>query len=246
MPEKSKSKPEQQTREQGVRRESRTGFFTHDESQRIVFPWKKSLEFAVQELRVRFARSLITMSSLVLAVAFLAFILVNLNIANGLVQYGNGDFTSLLSEMGFDVDTTLKTVSAGPKERWIVILSLLVCTVGIINAQLMSVTERFRIIGIFKCLGALDSIILRLFLIEAALIGVAGAAIGAAAGIVFAFISGMFSFGVAALILVSLFDVFISFLLATLTGFILSILGVLYPAIIAARMDPVKALNAQH
>lgn len=225
---------------------SRTGFFTQDESQRIGFPWSKSFDFAIQNLRNRFTRSLITMSSLILAVAFLAFILVNLNIATGLVQFGGSKFASLLTEMGFDVDTGLGTVTTGPKERWIVLLSLLVCTVGIINAQLMSVTERFRIIGIFKCLGALDSIILRLFLIEAALIGIIGAAIGAAAGIVFAFLNGLINFGVAALILVSLADVFISFLIATGTGFALSIIGVLYPAILAARMEPVKALNAQH
>jgi hypothetical protein len=225
---------------------SRTGFFTQDESQRIGFPWSKSFDFAVQNLRNRFTRSLITMSSLILAVAFLAFILVNLNIATGLIQFGGTQFASLLTEMGFDVDTALGTVTTGPKERWIVLLSLLVCTVGIINAQLMSVTERFRIIGIFKCLGALDSIILRLFLIEAALIGIIGAAIGAAAGIAFAFLNGLVNFGVASLILVSLTDVFVSFLIATATGFALSIIGVLYPAILAARMEPVKALNAQH
>ncbi|OBQ56300.1 ABC transporter permease [Halodesulfovibrio spirochaetisodalis] len=226
--------------------DSKTGFFTHDESHRIEFPWKKSFEFALQNFRHRFTRSLITMSSLVLAVAFLAFILVNLNIASGLVEFGGSQFAPLLMEMGFDVDTSLGTVSTGPKERWIVILSLLVCTVGIVNAQLMSVTERFRVIGIFKCLGALDSMILRLFLIEAALIGVAGAAIGAAGGIVFAFLNGLVNFGVASLILVSLADVFVSFLIATAIGFCLSIIGVLYPAIIAARMEPVKALNAQH
>ena len=225
---------------------SPTGFFTHDKQQRTVFPWKKSFNFAVQYLRIRFTRSLITMSSLILAVAFLGFILVNLNIATGLVTQGGSLFVPTLNEMGYDVDTTLQTVSAGPKERWIVLLSLLVCTVGIINAQLMSVTERFRIIGIFKCLGALDHVILRLFLIEAALIGIFGAAIGAVAGIIFAFINGLASFGVASIILVSLYDVFISFLLATATGFGLSILGVLYPAIMAARMEPVKALNAQH
>jgi ABC-type antimicrobial peptide transport system permease subunit len=225
---------------------SKTGFFTKEASQHIGFPWSKSFDFAVQNLRNRFTRSLITMSSLILAVAFLAFILVNLNIATGLIQFGGSKFAPLLTEMGFDVDTSLGTVSTGPKERWIVILSLFVCTVGIINAQLMSVTERFRIIGIFKCLGALDSIILRLFLIEAAIIGIIGAAIGSGAGIVFAFLNGLVNFGVASLILVSLADVFISFLTATAVGFSLSILGVLYPAIIAARMEPVKALNAQH
>jgi len=51
------------------------------------------------------------------------------------------------------------------------ILSLLVCAVGIVNAQLMAVTERFREIGTMKCLGALDRFVLRLFILEAGMQG---------------------------------------------------------------------------
>jgi putative ABC transport system permease protein len=54
-------------------------------------------------------------------------------------------------------------VASTAKQRWIIILSLLVCVVGIVNAQLMAVTERFREIGTMKCLGALDRFVLRLF-----------------------------------------------------------------------------------
>ena len=49
--------------------------------------------------------------------------------------------------------------------RWLLGLALLVAFVGILNAMLMSVTERFREIGTMKCLGALDGFIVRLFLI---------------------------------------------------------------------------------
>ena len=50
-------------------------------------------------------------------------------------------------------------------------MALLVCTVGITNSMLMSVSERFREIGTMKCLGALNSLIVRLFLIEALFMG---------------------------------------------------------------------------
>ena len=45
-------------------------------------------------------------------------------------------------------------------------MSLLVCTVGITNSMLMAVTERFKEIGTMKCLGALDSFVVVLFMLE--------------------------------------------------------------------------------
>ena len=54
---------------------------------------------------------------------------------------------------------------------WITVFSLLVTVIGIANALLMSVTERFREIGTMKCLGALSGFIRRLFVIESTIIG---------------------------------------------------------------------------
>ena len=79
------------------------------------------------------------------------------------------------------------SIASTAKQRWIVFLSLLVCVVGIINAQLMSVTERFREIGTLKCLGALDRFIVRIFVIEATMQGLAGGIIGALLGVLVAF-----------------------------------------------------------
>ena len=69
------------------------------------------------------------------------------------------------------------------KDTWLVVLSLLVCLVGIANAMLMSVTERFREIGTMKCMGALDGFIIKLFILESSFMGTAGTIIGVVVGL---------------------------------------------------------------
>lgn len=212
----------------------------------ITLPFSKSLEISFKSLRVRFFRSMITISSLVLAVSFLAFVLVNLDVATGLLAQGGREAAQALSAAGYDVDLAGGAVAMSAKERWIVFLSLLVCTVGIVNAQLMSVTERFSEIGVMKCLGALDSMILRLFLLEAAMQGLAGSFAGSLLGCLFALLTGAIRFGLAAWTDVSWLGALGSVGLATLAGCLLSLLGVLYPALLAARMEPIKAIRAEH
>ncbi len=215
-------------------------------AKQIVLPFSKSLEISYKSLKIRFFRSMITVSSLILAVSFLSFVLVNTDVANGLLRGNGNDVVEALFKAGFDVDTATGRVGSSGKERWIVALSLLVCAVGIVNAQLMAVTERFREIGVMKCLGALDRFVMRLFLLEAGMQGLAGAGIGALFGALVGLAMGALRFGTAAFMHLSVVDVIVSVLLATLAGFLLSLAGVLYPAILAARMRPVMALRAEH
>jgi len=212
----------------------------------ITLPFSKSLEISFKSLRVRFFRSMITVSSLVLAVSFLAFVLVNLDIASGLLEHGGRDAARALSQAGYDVDQAAGGVAMSAKERWIVLLSLLVCTVGIVNAQLMSVTERFPEIGVMKCLGALDSMILKLFMLEAGMQGLAGAAMGAVLGFAFSLLTGAVRFGSAAVAGLPWGAALGSVGLAVLGGCALSLVGVLYPALLAARMEPIKAIRSEH
>lgn len=212
----------------------------------ITLPFSKSVEISFKSLRVRFFRSMITVSSLVLAVSFLSFVLVNLDIAAGLLEHGGKAAVQSLSLAGYDVNLAEGVVSMSAKERWIVILSLLVCTVGIINAQLMSVTERFSEIGVMKCLGALDSMILKLFLLEATMQGLAGATVGAVLGGIFSLLVGALRFGTAVWTDLSWLSMLGSVGLAVLSGCILSLLGVLYPALLAAHMEPINAIRSEH
>ncbi|HKU33114.1 MAG TPA: FtsX-like permease family protein [Candidatus Nitrosotalea sp.] len=63
-------------------------------------------------------------------------------------------------------------------------IALVVGAVGIVTTLYNSVTERIREIGTMKAIGAQNSSILALFLVEAALIGVMGATLGLAIGVV--------------------------------------------------------------
>jgi putative ABC transport system permease protein len=64
------------------------------------------------------------------------------------------------------------------------IIALIVGAVGIVTTLYNSVTERIREIGTMKAIGAQNTTILALFLVEAALIGIMGATLGLAIGIV--------------------------------------------------------------
>lgn len=224
-------------------------------ARQVVLPFGKSLEISVKSIRVRFFRSMITVASLVLAVAFLSFILTGGEVASGLLRSGEPSLRAALVAAGYDLpplpepgrkaSVATEDLGASPKERWIVILSLLVCTVGIVNAQLMAVTERFREIGTMKCLGALDRFILRLFLLEAGIQGLAGSLLGAAVGMVIAVAVGALRFGFGAVGHLSVAGLGRVFLLSVAVGAALSLLGVVYPAILAARMRPIEAMRVQ-
>lgn len=211
----------------------------------VVLPFQKALEIAFKSIQVRFFRSLITTLSLILAVAFLSFVNVGTDVADGLLAAGQPHLRQALIQAGYDIGAQDTSVASTAKQRWIVILSLVVCVVGIVNAQLMAVTERFREIGTMKCLGALDRFVLRLFVLEAGMQGLAGGTVGALAGALFSLVNATLSFGWPALLHVSWMDVAFSIIVSVGVGFLLSLLGVLYPAALAARMQPVEAMRVE-
>ena len=214
-------------------------------SRLVVLPFKKSVEIAYKSIHVRFFRSLITVLSLVLAVSFLCFVRVSNDAANGMLSTRDSDMRQMLIRAGYDLMPEDISVGSSPKQRWIIILSLLVCVVGIVNAQLMAVTERFREIGTMKCLGALDRFVLRLFLLEAAMQGLVGAAAGSLMGALFALLNSVLSFGGASMGNLDWGDVLTSVIFSTGIGCLLSLVGVLYPAILASKMQPVEAMRVE-
>ncbi len=115
-------------------------------------------------------------------------------------------------------------------------LSLIVGAIGIANVTLVSVIERTAEIGLRRALGATRRHIGAQFLLESAAIGVIGGIIGA-------------SLGILIVVIISATQVWTPVLdpLAPLaTPFIGGIIGLLsgtYPALRAARLEPVEALR---
>ena len=126
---------------------------------------------------------------------------------------------------------------------WVLGASLLLTVIGITNAMLMSVTERFREIGTMKCLGALPNFVVRLFLIESTMLGVAGSALGCVLGAGFAFVAYGYTYGYNVVIANMSAPTLLLFAgVSIAVGVALSVVAAIYPARVAARMVPASAL----
>jgi putative ABC transport system permease protein len=120
----------------------------------------------------------------------------------------------------------------------IVGISLLVGGVGIMNIMLVSVSERTREIGLRKAVGAKKSAILTQFLIEAVILCFIGGLVGVGIGqCLTMIISGINP--VLEKTYIPLWAILLSFGFA---GFVGIFFG-MFPAIKAARLDPIEALR---
>ena len=96
-------------------------------------------------------------------------------------RHGEEDFTLISqTDMLGLLDRVLGVVSAGVTA--IGGISLVVGAIGILTMMWISVTERTSEIGVARALGATPEQVQRLFLVEAAILSLAGGALGVAAG----------------------------------------------------------------
>jgi len=115
-------------------------------------------------------------------------------------------------------------------------ISLLVGGIGIMNIMLASVTERTREIGIRRAIGAKRRQIISQFLIETVVLSIVGGIIGMGVGVIIPVLITYFA-GMPTVITPAsiIFPLAISFIIGVIFG--------LYPAIRAAKVDPIVALR---
>ncbi len=121
-------------------------------------------------------------------------------------------------------------------------IALLVGAVGVMNTMFTSVLERTKEIGVMKAVGAKNSHILTIFLIESGLMGFVGGVVGTLAGLGLSALASMFIgrfFGVQMAVVASP-----SLILITLAGsFSLGAMAGLWPARRASKLLVVDALR---
>ena len=120
-------------------------------------------------------------------------------------------------------------------------VSLLVAGVSILNIMLMSTIERTKEIGVMRAIGAYRRTILKIFLMEALILGLIGSVIGSALSVVGGYVidyliiqETKYVFQLSTLVYVTLgFSV----------GVATAVLSGLYPAWKASKLEPIDALR---
>jgi len=171
-----------------------------------------------------------------------------------------------LTERGFRVSSPLSMLE-GVNQTFAIIqavlggiggIALLVAAFGIANTMVMAIYERTREIGLMKAVGANNTDVMSVFLAEAGAIGVLGGLGGVVFGIGIGRVIGMVAWsmlsssqvgeeadlgmvGVDSLVYVPgwlpVFAITFSALIGVLSG--------VYPALRAARLDPIAALRSE-
>ncbi len=148
---------------------------------------------------------------------------------------GESDFTVVVPEQLLDQSRQTRRIF-NIVMGGIAGISLLVGGIGIMNIMLASVLERTREIGVRRALGARKKDILSQFLFEAVLISLLGGIAGVVLGFSIAWGVSLFSEWNT---VVTGFSIFLSFTFSVAIGVIFGT----YPAMNAAKLDPIEALR---
>lgn len=191
----------------------------------IQLPWSKALEISLKSIKIRLQRSLITAGGIFLGIAF----------------YSSVKTSALFPVSGTDAEA----IAAANRQQWLAVMALLVCFVGIMNSMLMSVTERFKEIGTMKCLGAMNSFVVKLFFIEAMLMGMLASFLGWFVGWLIIVVVRMITDGPKVFVAAFWSGTLVQMLITVGIGALITLFAAIPPAVRAAQMPPAVALRAE-
>jgi len=193
----------------------------------VQLPLSVAFRISLLNIRVRFLRALITAAGIMLGIAFFTAV-------RAAALYA--------PPLDPNDPAALETAT---RQNWLVVMSLLMSTVGISNSMLMAVTERYKEIGTMKCLGALDSFVVKLFFLEAGILGVVASAIGFLVGWGLVFLINLFRLGASVWSAATPLELLGLLGQAMVIGVVLTVVATILPAIRAAKMPPAAALRVE-
>jgi len=185
---------------------------------------KEILDLSLKSIRRRPFKVAITITTTVLGTSFLIYLTLTTTI---FLRHAEAD------------------VSIEAYQYWLAFVSLLLCLVSITNSTAIEVLERYKEIGIMKCLGALDRHVLLLFFTESTLVSLAGGILGFLFGSIIATVISGFQLGFDIVFKVSAFDLLSCLGLSTVVAFTISITATMYPAYKAAKARPSEAFRVE-
>ena len=191
--------------------------------ERVEFPIREAFWMSLEQIRKRLKRSIIVVGSIALGISLLTHL-----------EMTNVILATYMSSMG----TTMEAY-----QFWLIVVSLFVCGIGLINANLIAIYERYREIGIMKCLGALDQHVMKLFLVESLVFGLVGGVLGFSFGAITAIASSSAQLGINVLGFTPLEATLRNLAVTTGLSVLISVVSTVYPALRAARLNPVEALG---
>lgn len=158
---------------------------------------------------------------------------------------GRKETAALARARRLTMDAGRGFMGLGERLAYLLFVSFLVCGIGITNAMMMSVTERFTEIATLKCLGALDGFIMIMFVLESCIMGIVGGTAGAIIGAIIGTGRMISSFGVNFLSAIPVLDIIGGVVISIVLGTLLAAIAAVVPSFKAARLAPMEAMRVE-
>jgi putative ABC transport system permease protein len=196
---------------------------------RSTFPIHAAFAFALQGIRLRLGRMVLVLMGVVVAIAFTN------------VLWTTDDMFTRLPQDLMSQDQGLTRLPIFRK-LWIAV-ALLICTAGVFNAVVMSVTERIKEIGTLKCLGSRNIHVVQIFLFESLLLGLLGGALGGVVGYGVALLNFAATVGGKYLTGEIAWAVTGNIFYCIALSVVLSLIASVVPVLMATRVEPAAAMR---